>query len=270
MTDPNYILEWTENLKTEIRESKFADEDIRKDFLKLIFSISYNYYTASTIFDLANFIIAGKIQFKAELSYYNEHFKRIADTANKELLQRTHLHNLNRSLLIYSWSTFELCVTTFCAAVIPQEKLEKLLSHQYNEVVKELKSISIDPDLLNKLEKLLKKEHLTHVPIVRKTDVLFSIAKEYPRNKESDKAFLTFFGKFRNTLHTNFIYYGKSYEYHFNEIHFIFQDAKIVKWSDQSFKVFFQLVSELKEIWKAVSSSIPFESIIPYPDNEQI
>jgi hypothetical protein len=270
MTDPDYILEWTENLKAEIKRSYFSHQDIRRDFLKLIYDISYSYYRASTIFDLANFIVTGKILFKEELSYYSEHFQRIADTTNKEQLQRTHLHYLNRSLLIDSWSTFELCVTTFCAGIVSAEKLEKLLSHQYNDVAKELKSVPIDAEVLIKLQKLLKKEHLTHVPIVRKTEALFSSAKDYPRNKEADKAFLVFFGKFRNTIHTNFIYYGKDYEYYFNEIHFKFQDAKIVKWSDQSFKMFFLLVTELKEIWNALTSSIDFADIILYPDNEQI
>jgi hypothetical protein len=270
MTDPDYILEWTENLKAEIKQSKFADQDIRRDFLKLTYDICYSYYRASTIFDLANFIVTGKILFKEELSYYSEHLQRIADTTNKELLRRAHLHYLNRSLLIDSWSTFELCVTTFCDGIVSAEKKEKLLSHQYNDVAKELKSTSVESEVLNRVQKLLKKEHLTHVPIVRKTDTLFSSTKDYPRNKEADKAFLVFFGKFRNTIHTNFIYYGKDYEYYFKDIHFIFQDTKIVKWSDQSFKMFFLLVTELKDIWNALTSSIDFDDIILYPDNEQI
>jgi hypothetical protein len=270
MTDNDYILKWTEELKAEIKLSEFANQDIRKDFLKLIYDNAYSYYRASIVFDLANFIIRGKILFNNELSFYIEHFKRFADTANKELLQRAHLHYLNRSLLFDCWSAFELCVTTFCSGIVSTEKLEKLLSYQYNDVIKELRVTSLEPAVLQRLQKLLKKEHLTHVPIVRKTDFLFSSTKNYPRNKEADKAFLIFYGKFRNTTHTNFIYYGKDYEYYFNGIHFIFQDSKIVKWNDQSFKTFFQLVTELKEIWKALSSSIDFKEVILYPDNDQI
>jgi len=56
MTDTDYILKWTEDLKAEIKRSEFASQDIRRDFLKLIYDISYSYYRASTIFDLANFI----------------------------------------------------------------------------------------------------------------------------------------------------------------------------------------------------------------------
>jgi hypothetical protein len=270
MTDPNYILKWTENLKEEIKQSKFADQDIRKEFLALIYDTCYSYYRASTIFDLADFIATNKVLFEKELSYYEEHFRRIADTKNKELLQRAHLHYLNRSLLIDSWSMFELCVTTLCDGILSTEKKEKLLYHQYKAVIKEIKSTSLDSAVDIRLQRLLKKEHLTHVPIVRKTDALFSSSTDYPRNKETDKAFLAFFGKFRNTIHTNFIYYGKDYEYYFNDIHFKFEDNKIVKWNDQSFKIFFLLVSELKDIWKALASSIVFDDVILYPDNNQI
>ena len=122
------------------------------------------------------------------------------------------------------------------------------------------------------IRKLTVKNHLTHVPITRKTDFLFKKSNGYSRNQNQDKEFLRFFGKFRNTQHTNFIYYGNDYEFKFEHSHFVFRDTKLVKWTDPfspSPNLYFYLIHELKEIWKELIRTIEHKDLIQYPDNDQ-
>jgi hypothetical protein len=88
----------------------------------------------------------------------------------------------------------------------------------------------------------------------------------------ADKDFLLFLGKWRNTMHTNYIYYGKDYEYKFGHAHFKFENGKIVKWYDPfepSPRLYFYLIGNLKDIWAVLIRSIKYDKIIEYPDPEQ-
>lgn len=54
---------------------------------------------------------------------------------------------------------------------------------------------NMHPSDVSNLLQSTTKHHTTHVPIVRKTDFLFSKTKGYSRNIIEDKKFLVFFGK---------------------------------------------------------------------------
>ncbi|OYX81665.1 MAG: hypothetical protein B7Y83_16980 [Flavobacteriales bacterium 32-34-25] len=117
---------------------------------------------------------------------------------------------------------------------------------------------------------------MTHISVNKKTDFLFKKVVGYSRTINEDKEFLLFLGKFRNTMHTNFIYYGNDYNFKFGNAYFQFENGKMVKWYDPfndnfvaSPKLYFALMSELKKIWKALILSIPHKNIIQYPDNAQ-
>ena len=117
---------------------------------------------------------------------------------------------------------------------------------------------------------------MTHISVNKKTDFLFKKVVGYSRIINEDKEFLLFLGRFRNTMHTNFIYYGNDYSYKFGNADFQFENGKMVKWYDPfndnfvvSPKLYFALMNELKKIWKALILSIPHKNIIQYPDNAQ-
>lgn len=272
MKESNFILQWTEDIKTEINGLPFDSDDIRKDYFGLLYDIAYSYYRGYILLDFADFINKGKILFDQSIYSYKTHVDRVAETPKHPVLTAGYFNSLNRNLLIGAWSNFELCVTTLCAAISDNNELEKMLTFQFRDTVKQLKNSDIDPRDLEKLKKLTIKEHLTHVPINRKSDFLFKKAKHYSRDLSEDKEFLKFMGKFRNTIHTNFIYYGKDYEYRFGQAHFVFKDKKIVKWADPfkgTPRLFFHLMTFLKEIWKEIILTIDHKEIILYPDNEQ-
>jgi hypothetical protein len=272
MKDADFILNWTEDLKAEIKSLAFAHDDIRKNYFELTYDVAYCYYRGFILLDFSDFINNGYIVFKKEIYENKIHIDRVAETTKNPILKKSHFNSLNRNFLIDAWSTFELCVTTIAEAITTEDEKNKLLMHQYNDIKTLIKKIELTEFVDLNIQKLIKKDHLTHVPITRKTDLLFNKAYDYGRNKQCDKEFLKFLGKFRNTLHTNFIYYGKDYEYKFGDAHFIFQDGKIVKWADPFFpspKLYFYLIGNLKEIWKELINSIKHETLIKYPDNEQ-
>ena len=270
MQNSDFILDWTENLKKEIAELPFNEDDIRKDFFGLLYDACDNYYKGYLLLEFSTFINEGKISFDNSIS--KVHVSRVLEIARYPILTASHLHYLNRNLLFDAWSTFELAVTTFCIALANEHEKEKLLHHQYRDIFKSLKGIDISQNSLLKIRDCVQKHHLSHVPITRKTDFLFTRAKYHFRDSKKDRDFLLFMGKFRNTSHANFIYHGKDYEYKFGNARFKFENGKIVKWIDPfepSPKLYFYLIGQLKDIWAALINSIQHDKTILYPDLDQ-
>ncbi|MCE3279686.1 MAG: hypothetical protein K0S44_1877 [Bacteroidetes bacterium] len=269
MENADKMLKWSEELKAEMKDLPFDKDDIRFDFFGLLYDIGYSYYLGHMLLDITYFIQNGKVMFNESLSDYKKHIDRAVEISKSQLMNQSYYNSLNRNFLIGTWSNFELCVTTFCEAVTSTEEKSHILEHQLNDVLKTLKRTEINPDDLIRLKTLLKKDHLTHVPIVRKTDLLFKKAQGYSRNVEEDKEFLKFLGKFRNTFHTNFIYYGKDYEYRYEDkAVFHFADNEVVVWNDKYNgrpELYFDIKTTIKEIWKALILSIDHKELIPYP-----
>jgi len=272
MEDVDFLLNWTEDLKKEIKDLKFERDDIRKDFFKLFYDSTYSYYLGYVSYALSSSIIKGNVAFKENLSSFKVHLDRLIEISQLPVLTKSYKNSLNRNLNIETWSIFELCVTTFCGALCDADELNKLLSYNFNDTQKILKESTIDDANLEKLKQKLIVEHLTHVPIQRKVDFLFKKAPNYYRDSKKDREFLVFYGKLRNTIHSNYIYHGKNYEYKFGEAHFLFDKEKLVKWTDPfapSPKLYIYLSTQLKEIWKTLALSIKHEEKIEYPDLDQ-
>lgn len=273
MENSNIILAWTEQLKAEIASSTFHADDIRTDYLGMQYDIVYNFYKGNFVFDFSELVNAKKIGFSTDTKEYKPHLDRLSETTTHPGLYGTYRNWLVRALVISTWSNFELCSSTLCDAIINEEERLKLYRHQYSDVLKSLKNSSIAAADIEGLENSLTKHHLTHVPVIRKTDVLFNKANGYQRDTNADKRFLAFFGKLRNTMHTNFIYYGNKYpDFKFRDTVFKFENGEIVKWSDP-YKYFSELylalIDELKSIWTELARSIKHDDFIPYPAHGQ-
>lgn len=96
----------------------------------------------------------------------------------------------------------------------------------------------------------------------------FKKARGYGRNINEDKVFLVFMGKLRNSHHSNFIYYGKDYEFTYGNAHFRFHDGKSVG-IDNPFeptpKLNFYLIGNKKNIWKELINCISFDGKVINP-----
>ncbi|MDQ0638170.1 hypothetical protein QF042_001735 [Pedobacter sp. W3I1] len=272
MENVEFLLAWTEDLKKEIETLNFDADDIRKDFFKLFYDSTYSYYLGYVSYALSSSIIKGDVVFKENLSPFKVHLDRLIEISQLPILTKSYKNALNRNLNIETWSIFELCVTTFCNALSNEEELNKLLRYNFNDILKILNKSTIDDNNLEKLKQKLIVEHLSHVPIQRKVDFLFKKGKHYYRDSKKDREFLVFYGKLRNTLHSNYIYHGNEYEYKFGEAHFLFNKGKLVKWTDPfapSPKLYIYLSAQLKEIWKTLVLSIKHGKKIEYPDLDQ-
>ena len=273
MKETDYILKWTEDLKAEVANLPFDKDDIRKGFFELLYDVAYQFYQGHILLDVSKHINNGKIAFDESINSFSKHINRLVETSKLPILTTGYCNSLNRNLLISTWSNFELCVTTFCNAIASESEKEKLQNFQFNSISKTLKQSTLTKANVNQLRKLTIKNHITHVPIVRKTDLLLKRTQNYNRDIVNDKSFLSFFGKFRNTIHTNFIYYGNDYEYIFSEAHFVFKNNEIVVWSnpfESTPQLFLELMNNLKEIWKCIIHSIQFDDLIKYPAKQSI
>lgn len=270
MKNSDFIIEWVKDLKQEMQQLQFKEDDVRLDFFGLINDSAYCYYRSYLLFEISALTNQQKLDFGPLKN--NEHIKAIEALSKKSMSNVSHFNSLNRNLILDVWSTFEICINTFCDGIIDKKEKEKLLDWKYRDIIKSLPKNKFTDLQLEKLKSKLQTKHLTHVPIVRKTDFIFKQVVGYSRNIEEDKEFLSFFGQLRNTMHSNYIYYGKSFEYSFGNAKFKFEDGKTVKWYDPfnpTPKLYFYLMGNLKNIWKALIISIKFDSVIYYPDLDQ-
>lgn len=272
MEDLDFILDWTEKLKISIEELPFGRDDIRIDFLGMLYDAAYNYYRGYIGYKMSGLIKNGDILFKEEkTAKLDRHIRRFLETSISPILSKSQCNYLNRHFLTDVWSTFELCVTILVEALIDKDDLDKMLLHHYKDIRKCFKNSVIDEVDMEALIASTKKSHLTHVPVTRKTDFLFR-KSSYFRNTIRDKEFLIFLGKWRNTMHSNYIYFGKDYKYEFGNAVFLFKNGEMVKWIDPfepSPKLYFHIMGNLRDIWVTLIKSIKHEATIPYPDPDQ-
>ncbi len=236
---------------------KFGNNDIRSSFLDGYFETLKTYFCA--YFHLEE---------KDILEKYYEIYQR--NDFCRGILSK-HLHNqrnaLNSLLIIFSWSNFELFITLFCKAVLSKTKIVELLEHDYRNLIKILKSYSITDKTDNKLKKCIKKD-LAHTPIINKYGKLLKIVNPYPsnRNKQADLEFLEFFGRLRNCMHSNYIYYGTTQnKFTYNDITFIFKNGKPISQNPLRESSTYELTKNLKDIVQVIMDNINHEHEIYDP-----
>ncbi len=99
-----------------------------------------------------------------------------------------------------------------------------------------------------------------------KTDQLFKVLKNTDFDSEKvkqDKEFLNFFGKLRNSVHSNYIYYGKDYEFNHVGMTYKFEKGKPIKQDPLSDLSFFNLSIELRNVYQRLIEKIKFVNLIP-------
>lgn len=261
----NQILE-TNTLASNI---PFDLADIRRSYFGFHESLLRNYYRGFCYVAIDADIKAGNII----LGENSQFFKHIFDKKKSpNFHEQSYLHNLNRRVYLDSWSNFETCITVLVNGLISDNERKNLLNYKVSGIIAALKKSDVNVTK-DQIKDQFIEDHLTHVPIVRKLDILYKkLEKGYSRNIQDDREFLKFFGKLRNTMHSNFIYYGNSYEYRFGHAHFIFENEQIVKWLDPfegTPKLQVYLVNNLMKIWREIISKIKHPEIIPYPCPEQ-
>lgn len=272
-TNLDFLLVWTENLKAEIQDLPYGVKDVRKDYFKTSYSNVYHYYIGYINLLKSHLLSDERLAFLGNVEPFTDHIERLREIATKHTLLQGYINTLNQRVFVMAWSLFELSISTFYEAVVDSKELNR----QYREIHSEVsKNVVIKEGRELRLEKILVNESLHSIPILRKCNYLFKIANgKYSTRIEDDKEFLYFFGKLRNTMHSNFIYYGKDYEFRFGHAKFLFRNKKLVVWNDPfdtmpvpCVKLYVYLIGELNRITKELFNSIEFADIIEYPDPE--
>lgn len=265
--DPlEYLRLGLEQIKSDIYSSPFEEDDMRREFFHLQFDVLNNYYSGCSFLALANHLPTGNVLFsKGEIERIDLHIQRLTEIGIHPTLNASFRNNINRSVVVDSWSVFEFCLTIIGDYVLSETEKNELLAEQYLVINDILKNITIPDKENEKLKKILSKRHLTHVSVNRKCDKLFTKTKFYPRDVSADKQFLLFYGRYRNCLHSNYIYYGNDTEFEFKGIRFLFHNGQPVTHGQFDIKYHFDLAIEMMEIFKSIMLTIDYESKIPYP-----
>ncbi|NVM63827.1 hypothetical protein FHW88_002116 [Mucilaginibacter sp. SG538B] len=273
MEDLDFLLNYTEDLKIEIEKLPFERDDIRIVYFTYYFDVVYNLYISKSMRELSSQISRRNISITKELlEQSDKHIQRLIEAADLEVLIKSFNNNINRSFFLDAFSSFEVCLNVLVEAIISPDEIDHVLRYSLNEVSQILKMADLSDSAQKKLEKLLVKNHVTHVPYIRKIELLFKYAgKRYDGDVKNDREFLNFLSKLRNTIHTQWVYFGKDYDYLFKDnAHFIFKNGKQVIWTspydDGGAMLFIDIFDRLKEIWKKFIFGISFENPIPIYD----
>ena len=262
------ILNELRELIPQIKEyyEKFGDTDIRASFLDGYFQILRTYFCS--YYHLESDDILAK---------YREIYpdKDFSHNSIKWHCQG-HKNLLNSYLILNSWSNFELCITLMANAILDENTKARLLSIEYRRIRKCLRDIltriEISDSVINKLKKF-NKFHLAHVPMVNKYGNLFKLLIRYPndRDKKNDGKFLEFYGRLRNCVHSNYIYYGRNlFKYTFREVNFRFTHGELVHQEPITENVIFLMSIKLKRIFMAIAENIDYFEEIPDPSHRLI
>src|SRR5690242_17155654 len=264
--DPlEYLRLGLEQIKNDLSSNPFEEDDMRREFFHLQFDVLNNYYTGCSFLALANYLPTGNVLFNGEIESLDPHLQRLSEIGIHPTLNASFRNNTNRSVVVDSWSVFEFCMTIIGDHILNEAERSELLEEQYLVISDILKNVTIPEKENERLKKVFSKKHLTHVSVNRKCDKLFSKTKSYPRDISADKQFLLFYGRYRNCLHSNYIYYGNDVEFEFKGIKFLFHNGEPVTHGEFDIKYHFDLAIEMMEIFRSIMLTIDYGTKIPYP-----
>ena len=247
-------------IKSEVDKTQYFINELlkrgidQKDVRNAFFELFQNYY--SNFYRTHSYMDSELFNKDSEQIYFN--IKGYENEKNKINLSA----HLNYSLIIETWSTFELCINQICKAILADDAIEKLLVCNYSRIIRVLDK-SISPDLNDALLKDQKLKYLEHASINLKTDQLYKIISY--KDFKIDKEFLLFYGKLRNSIHTNYVYYGKEFRYIYKGTTYSFEPCKPIKQEPLDWEnnlSIFQLSVELREIYFRIISNFTYNGLI--------
>jgi len=262
----NYTDSEIDNVVKLIRSLTYDDDDIRKDHYLYLIDILKSYQRGITAFEISKLSIEENLSEKTKDIVLKKHIVEYGQISTVEKINFSHRNQINRSLIIDVWSLFEFSITTMCSSVLNSAELDSLCKERYEKIVKIVGQQNLTSEAEEKLRNKFSEKHLTHVPITRKCDKLLKYCKDYNRDINTDKSFLQFFGKVRNTMHSSYIYYGTDFEYAFDNVRTVFENGKPVYHRQPiGLKFYFDLTIELSKVFTSIVTSIDYLDKIEYP-----
>jgi hypothetical protein len=149
--------------------------------------------------------------------------------------------------------------------IMSEEDITKLQNSGYIRVDKLVKKM-IPEEVGIVLKEKMKIDYIEHVSINLKTDQIFNLI-DYTK-KIQDKQFLLFYGRMRNSVHSNYVYYGNPDVYEFGGITYSFQPNEPIDMSplilDDDLSIF-NISIELRDIFQRIINEIEYDGLILDP-----
>ena len=267
MENLEHINNGLKNLLAEIEALPLGTEDMRTSYLELTLHVFNLYYIQWNTVQSARIIAQKRFLVTEQERYALSVFGTSVSDPSFFHMRRNSAY---RGLLIESWSTFEFCLTYLCDLLFTDEVKKALLEEDLNDIDKMLSVYSLSEPHKQKLNKIFVRGHLTHVPMTRKYNKLYSLFKRhYSGNWIEDSSFLEFFGKYRNTMHTNYIYQGNNKEYIFLGTTYHFVNGEAVSHSNEpTIDNMFDLAVKLKDTCKRIFDAVQHPEVIPFPSDQ--
>ena len=248
----------------EIDSCPLSSNDLRTSYIEYMYSVLLVYYYQLNTNHAAKIVKDAPIGLTAEqLSILETFVGTVEENAHFYSIRNSN----NRGLFIDSWSAFEFFLTYVCEQLLNETDKASLLEYDYKEIGKILSRYEVNEGDTQKVKKLLIKGSLTHVPVARKYNKLYSLnGSHYGGDWNEDKVFLEFYGKYRNTMHTNYIYHGTSKQYKILGITYDFTDGNPIgqsKFPDE--RNMFDLALRLKTVGRLLFDSIQYSGLLEYP-----
>lgn len=217
------ILKELEQLHKLRKNCKYNHSDVRCAFLDRMFGILDNYYKSLSLMVYLSHKDPEHKTFPYER--LRLHLLNLEKIGLDQDGFDSYYHLVQRTVLIDSWSCFEDSLSIVADAVLPVTVLDEYKNERFEAAMKILNGISIPEKTIEKLKSLLEEKHL---PVVKKSNKLFKEYKsKYQGKLKDDQELLDFYRVYRNTLHSNFIYHGKNFDFNFNgkTIKFVDKDS---------------------------------------------
>src|SRR5687768_2223534 len=104
---------------------KYQENDIRHEFYAMLYDTYLNYYHGWLTIVLASETARDNIEFQPILFPIKQHLNRFKHLGVEPILTKSLLHNINKSLLLGIFTSFELSINTVADAAISDEHKEE-------------------------------------------------------------------------------------------------------------------------------------------------
>lgn len=248
--------------KEQLALKKYSARDIRISFWMSCCEIYRFYYCSLKYCECDYFINHHKILLNAPKLKWS-------DTRD---YKQGFINLLNSKLIVDLWSSFELLITLTSNKIVSEKQKQSYLDAKYNEVFRKLPENCVSEETRKQMG-FLKQKDFTRTSINNKYESLFKIIdvkyNEF-RDIKQDREFLDLFGRLRNGIHNNYIYFGTDKNYTFQDITITFQNNKIITFTPNNEDSVFNLATNLVEIADTIIECIEDKELIDDPSHDLI
>ncbi len=243
MNHLDFLLAEIKTFEKYIETLPFKVNDVRRDYYNMTKNIMASYYRKYTFLLLSKSILEGHVHINKEIDISIEHFHSLGIIWLNDVTVFDFRNNINRSFITDYLSIFETTVSTILDNILSDHEKRKLLGKRY--------------------------KHISNIGVRQKWNKFYDfIDLKYQRDIEEDKQFLNFFAAYRNSMHSNMVFYGKDdFTYSFDGIKLFFCFGKSVTQShDFGIDWHFKLGTNLVTILTTMIFALDYKEFIPYPD----